>query len=131
MGAAPSSATYLDVTAETTTIENAAVVGWPISHAESSAHLSVLVQEFAPTGEFVSMRRGPETVVFTASIPFAGVHIHADERHTQVAAIHMPVTPGQEYRVGLDSIQYVAAYNSAYARSDFTYDFGPLFFVFS
>ena len=131
VGVAPPTATFLDVTAETVSIENAAAVAWPISHAESSAYLSILVQEFAPTGEFIRMQRGPETVVFNANVPFAGVHIHADERHTPVAAIHMPVTPGQEYRVGLDSNQYVAAYNSAYARSDFTYDFGPLFFVFS
>jgi hypothetical protein len=122
---------FLDVTAEVASIENAAAVAWPISHAESSAHLSILVQEFAPTGEFVRMRRGQETVVFGASISFAGVHIHADERRTHFASIHMPVTPGQEYRVGLDSNQYVAAYNSAYGRSDFTYDFGPLFFVFT
>jgi hypothetical protein len=131
VGVAPAGVTFLDVTADTASIENAAAVGWPISHAESFASLSIFVEQFAPTGEFISMRRGPETVVFDANIPFAGVHIRADERHTRVAAFHMPVTPGQEYRVGLDSIQYVAAYNSAYARSDFTYDFGPLFFVFS
>jgi hypothetical protein len=93
--------------------------------------LSIFVQEFSPTGAFIRNVSGPPTVVLDVSTFFAGVHLRIDERRTRIASIHMPVVGGRRYRIWLDSLQFVNVVGTAHAASNFTYDFGPLFFTFT
>jgi len=131
IGAAPSSASFLDVTASTTSFENGGVLVAPFGSAQAFADLSILVQEFSPTGVFIRNIPGPSTVVLDARADLFGVNLRVDEIHTRIASIHMPVVGGRIYRIWLDSFQFVNAVNTAHAASNFTYDFGPLFFVFT
>lgn len=131
VGAAPPGAQFLDVTATTASFENGGVVAWPVSSAQAYADLSIFVEEFSPAGSFIRSAWGPSTVVLDARADFAGIYLRIDERRTRIASVHMAVTPGRIYRVWLDSLQFVNVVGTAHASSNFTYDFGPLFFVFS
>lgn len=140
VGAAPGGSLFLDVSATVASIENALVAvlapTMPPGIAESRATLEIFVQEFTAAGSFLRSVPGPRTVVFEDSRIFIpGVHLHVDERRTPSSSIHMPVVGGRRYVVWLLSRQFVNAISvspaGASALSDFTYDFGPLFFVFS
>jgi hypothetical protein len=100
--------------------------------AQASATLSIFVEEFSPAGAFIRNVRGPATVVFDAAAFFIGVHLRLNERNTRSASILMPVVSGRFYRAWLDSLQFVSSVGGpvAEAVSNFTYDFGPLFFTF-
>jgi hypothetical protein len=134
IGTAPPGSVFLDVTAATASLENGLAIATPMfppASAQAYADLSILVQEFSPTGAFVKNVWGPATVVYDVSVFFFGVNIRADERRTRTASIHTPVVGGFIYRVWLASFQFVNANFAAHAASNFTYDFGPLFFVFT
>jgi hypothetical protein len=127
---APTNATLLTVTANTTSFENGLALASG-GTAQASAHLSIFVQEFSPTGAFVRNVVGPSTVVFDASAFFFGFHIRVDETNARTASILMPVVGNGRYRIWVDSLQFVNVAGAAHAASNFVYDFGPLFFVFS
>jgi hypothetical protein len=134
IGAAPPGSVFLDVTATTASLENGLAIATPMlppASAQAYADLSVLVQEFSPTGAFIKNIPGPSTPVYDVSAFFFGVNVRIDERRTRIASIHTPVVGGRVYRVWLDSFQFANANFAAHAASNFTYDFGPLFFVFS
>ena len=129
--AAPAGTTFLDVTASTASLENGGFVAWPVASAQAYADLSIFVQEFSPTGAFIRGVSGQATVVLDVSTFFAGVHLRINETRTRIASIHMPVVSGRLYRIWLDSLQFVNVVGTAHAASNFTYDFGALFFNFS
>jgi hypothetical protein len=104
---------------------------FPPASAQAYADLSILVQEFSPAGAFIRNIPGPAAVVYDVSVFFLGVNIRANEMRTRFASTHTPVVPGRIYRIWLDSFQFVNANFTAHAASNFTYDFGPLFFVFT
>jgi hypothetical protein len=128
---APPGTRFLDVTASTASLENGGVVAAPISFADAYADLSIFIEEFNASGTFLRAVTGPATVILDVHAVFAGISLRIDERRTRIASIHMPAFPGRRYRIWLDSNQSVAAGATAHAASNFTYDFGPLFFVFS
>jgi hypothetical protein len=130
---APPETTFLDVFADTSSLESGSAVIAPLtfSNADAYADLSIFVQEFSPTGAFVRGVSGPATVVYDAHAAFPGVpDIRSRERHTRSALIHMPVVAGFSYRIWLVSFQYANTWANAFASSSFTYDFGPLFCAF-
>jgi hypothetical protein len=129
--AAPAATTFLDVTASTASLENGGFVAWPVASAQAYADLSIFVEEFSATGAFIRSVSGQPTVVLDVGTSFAGVYLRINESRTRIAAIHMPVVGGRGYRIWLDSLQFVNAVGTAHAASNFTYDFGPLFFLFS
>jgi hypothetical protein len=129
--AAPVGTTFLDVTASTASLENGGFVVWPVGSAQAYADLRILVQEFSPTGAFIRSVTGQPTVVLDVGTFFGGVYLRINESRTRIASIHMPVVGSRRYRIWLDSFQFVNAVGTAHAASNFTYDFGPLFFMFS
>jgi hypothetical protein len=129
--AASAGTTFLDVTASTASLENGGFVVWPVASAQAYADLSIFVQEFSPTGAFIRSVSGQPTVVLDVGTSFGGVYLRINESRTRIASIHMPVVGGRRYRIWLDSFQFVNAVGTAHASSNFVYDFGPLFFVFT
>lgn len=129
---APRGSTFLDVVADTSSLESgsAFVAPFTFSSADAYADLSILVQEFSSTGAFLKRALGPLTVVYDAHVNFVGVDIRSRERHTRSAFIHTPVVAGNRYRIWLLSFQYANVWANAWASSSFTYDFGPLFCAF-
>jgi hypothetical protein len=131
LGAAPAGISSLFVSVNTTSFENGMVAAG-FGTAQASATLSIFVQEFSSTGAFIRNVRGPLTTVFDVSAFFAGAHFRLNERNTRSASILMPAVTGRIYRAWLDSLQFVSSNGGpvAEAVSNFTYDFGSLFFAF-
>jgi hypothetical protein len=116
------------------TSENGLAIATPMFPPASTrayADLRILVQEFSSTFSFIKNVVGPQTVVYDASFTFIGVDIRSDDKRTRVASIHTPVVAGNIYRIWLDSFQVANASFAAHAASNFVYDFGPVFFVFT
>jgi hypothetical protein len=131
IGAAPARTRLLVVNAATTSAENGLVEA-AIGTAQASAQLSIFVEEFSAAGAFIRGVPGPPTVVFDAAAFFIGFHIRVGETQARTAAMLMPIVPGNIYRIWLDSLQFVNTVGApiAGAVSNFTYDFGPMFFAF-
>lgn len=131
LGTAPAEAQILIVTADTVTFETGMASAF-IGTAQASATLSIFVQEFAATGTFIRTVTGPPTVVFDAAAYGIGVNLRINETNNRAAFFTMPVVRGRFYRAFLSSLQFVSSAGGpvAEAVSNFTYDFGPLFFTF-
>jgi hypothetical protein len=131
LGAAPVETRSLFVSVNTTTFENGMIAAG-FGTAQASATLSIFVEEFTPTGAFIRNVRGPLTVVFDVAAYFSGAHFRLNERNTRSASILMPVVVGRIYRAWVDSLQFVSSNGLpvAEAVSNFTYDFGSIFFAF-
>jgi hypothetical protein len=127
IGAAPAGANLLFVSAITTTFENALLAGGD-GIASAGAHLVILVEVFSQSGVFLYDVPGPATTVYEGGETVFGFDARGGT-NTHSVSILVPVVGGNKYWVWLESIQHVSSGGSlAAAVSNFTYDFGPLFF---
>jgi hypothetical protein len=131
-GTAPARSTSLSVFASATSFENGLVFA-AVGHAASFSGIQVFVEEFSSGGGFLRGVPGPMTVVFDASATVIGLSARFRETRTRSASFVFPAVPGRFYRVWVDSVQTVVAGGApaVSAVSNFTFDFTPVFFVFS
>ncbi|HSL45603.1 MAG TPA: hypothetical protein VK897_19365 [Anaerolineales bacterium] len=131
LGAAPDQTQLLFVSVNTRTFETGMAAAG-IGTAQASATLLIFVEEFSPAGAFIRSVPGPPTVVYNAAAHFIGVDLRVNESNTRSASVSVPVVAGRIYVAWVDSIQSVLTGGSpvAEAVSNFTYDFGPMFFTF-
>jgi hypothetical protein len=133
IGKPPAGSHHLRVDATTLSLENAMVAVGPFSpsSARANAQLSILVQLFSESGSFLKNTWGPPENVYNYSVSFFGWDTRTDETHIHTASIDMQLGgQGGLYRIWLMSTQFVNVSFFGDAVSNFTYDFGPLSYMF-
>jgi hypothetical protein len=112
----------------------------PVAHSGSSIDThdpGIEHAEIAPTpdtmlGTFrlTQTIRGPKVIVIDQETTVLGVQSVSMDADPEVPGLFMPITPGNFYRVWIESAQQVEAELNGDAVSNIAFDFGPVFFAF-
>ena len=129
-GAAPKGTTRIVTAVSGRSISNMAVFG-ALGVGGSFARLSMSIDELTPGGTMLRrLTTGPTTIFDSGWPAYIGYIIGQVGTRTSVAG--MPIIVGNRYRVWVNLSQAAAAAGfGASAGSNATFDFGPVFFVFS
>jgi hypothetical protein len=132
IGAAPGGSQRLTVGAAGFTDENFVVNTPGPGYAATYAALRIGIYAYDASGAVAGRFFGADTVVFDARNYFTGFQIRYGEQHLYNPAAQIQVTPNSIYEIWVISQQKVQSYGlSISAVSNFTFDFGLIFYEFS
>jgi len=98
-----------------------------IEHVEIAPPTTEMIGTFRLTRTI----RGPKVIVIDQETTVLGVQEVSMDADPEVPGLFTPVTPGNFYRVWIESAQQVEAELNGDAVSNISFDFGPVFFAFN
>jgi hypothetical protein len=87
--------------------------------------------EMLSTFRWIRNIRGPKVIVINQETTVLGVQSVSMDADPEVPGLFTPITPGNFYRVWIESAQQVEAELNGDAVSNISFDFGPVFFAFN
>jgi hypothetical protein len=132
IGAPPGGSQRLTVGAAGYTDETFMVNTPGPGYAATYAALKIGIYAYDANGVATGRFFGADTVVFDARNYFSGFQIRFGEQHLYNPIAQIQVDPNSSYEIWVISQQKVQSYGlSLSAGSNFTFDFGPIFYEFS
>jgi hypothetical protein len=103
------------------------------THDPGIEHVEIAPPPTAMLGTFRLTRtiRGPKVIVIDQETTVLGVQSVSMDADPEVPGLFTPITPGNFYRVWIESAQQVEAELNGDAVSNIAFDFGPVFFAFN